>query len=85
MKKGMLIKIGEDLFRVLELQHVTPGNLRGVVRVGLQVVRRLPRVRRGHRGHGVGVPEEDLPDQAPPVHGSRRFRRYTRQAHGPPP
>jgi elongation factor P len=33
MKKGMLIKIGQDLFRVLELQHVTPGNLRGFVRV----------------------------------------------------
>ena len=25
LKKGMLIKIGADLFRVLELQHVTPG------------------------------------------------------------
>src|SRR6187397_2281090 len=36
MKKGMLIKVGEDLFRVLELQHVTPGNLRGFVRVKLR-------------------------------------------------
>jgi hypothetical protein len=26
LRKGMLIKMGEDLFRVLELQHVTPGN-----------------------------------------------------------
>ena len=33
LKKGMLIKVGADLFRVLELQHVTPGNLRGFVRV----------------------------------------------------
>jgi elongation factor P len=39
MKKGMLIKIGQDLFRVLELQHVTPGNLRGFVRVKFRNVR----------------------------------------------
>ena len=39
MKKGMLIKIGEDLYRVLELQHVTPGNLRGFVRVKFRNVR----------------------------------------------
>ena len=39
MKKGMLIKIGEDLFRVLELQHVTPGNLRGFVRAKFRNIR----------------------------------------------
>jgi elongation factor P len=39
MKKGMLIKVGEDLFRVLELQHVTPGNLRGFVRVKMRNIR----------------------------------------------
>ena len=39
MKKGMLIKVGEDLLRVLELQHVTPGNLRGFVRVKLRNIR----------------------------------------------
>jgi len=39
MKKGMLIKIGEDLFRVLELHHVTPGNLRGFVRVRFRNIR----------------------------------------------
>ena len=39
MKKGMLIKIGEDLFRVLDLQHVTPGNLRGFVRVKFRNIR----------------------------------------------
>ena len=39
LKKGMLVKIGEDLFRVLELQHVTPGNLRGFVRVKLRNIR----------------------------------------------
>jgi elongation factor P len=35
----MLVKMGEDLFRVLELQHVTPGNLRGFVRVKLRNIR----------------------------------------------
>ena len=39
LKKGMLIKVGEDLFRVLELQHVTPGNLRGFVRVKFRNIR----------------------------------------------
>ena len=39
MKKGMLIKIDNDLFRVLELQHVTPGNLRGFVRVKMRNIR----------------------------------------------
>jgi elongation factor P len=39
MKKGMLIKVGEDLMRVLELQHVTPGNLRGFVRVKFRNIR----------------------------------------------
>lgn len=39
LRKGMLIKAGQDLFRVLELQHVTPGNLRGFVRVKLRNIR----------------------------------------------
>src|SRR6187551_106121 len=39
MKKGMLIKIDQDLFRVLDLQHVTPGNLRGFVRVKFRNIR----------------------------------------------
>ena len=39
LKKGMLVKMEEDLFRVLELQHVTPGNLRGFVRVKLRNIR----------------------------------------------
>jgi elongation factor P len=39
LKKGMLVKVEQDLFRVLELQHVTPGNLRGFVRVKLRNIR----------------------------------------------
>jgi elongation factor P len=39
VKKGMLVKIGEDLFRILDFQHVTPGNLRGFVRVKLRNIR----------------------------------------------
>jgi elongation factor P len=35
----MLIKMSEDLFRVIDLQHVTPGNLRGFVRVKLRNIR----------------------------------------------
>lgn len=39
LRKGMLIKLGEDLYRLLDLQHVTPGNLRGFVRVKLRNIR----------------------------------------------
>ena len=39
LKKGMLVKVDQDLFRVLELQHVTPGNLRGFVRVKFRNIR----------------------------------------------
>ena len=39
MRKGMLVKVDNDLFRVLDLQHVTPGNLRGFVRVKFRNIR----------------------------------------------
>src|ERR1041384_496643 len=39
LRKGNLIKHNNELFRVLDLQHVTPGNLRGLVRVRLRNVR----------------------------------------------
>lgn len=39
LKKGMLIKMEQDLYRVLELQHVTPGNLRGFVRMKARNIR----------------------------------------------
>jgi len=39
LKKGMLIKLEQDLYRILELSHVTPGNLRGFVRVKLRNLR----------------------------------------------
>jgi elongation factor P len=35
----MVIKLGEDLFRVLELQHLTPGNKRGAVQSRLRNIR----------------------------------------------
>jgi elongation factor P len=39
LKKGMLIKLGADLFRVLDLQHFTPGNKRGFVQAKLRNIR----------------------------------------------
>jgi elongation factor P len=35
----MLVKMGADLYRVLDLQHVTPGNLRGFVRAKFRNIR----------------------------------------------
>ncbi len=39
LRKGMLIKLGDDLFRVLDLQHYTPGNKRGFVQSRLRNLR----------------------------------------------
>ncbi|HEY3886303.1 MAG TPA: elongation factor P [Vicinamibacterales bacterium] len=39
LKKGMLIKQGTDLLRVLELQHFTPGNKRGFVQAKMRNIR----------------------------------------------
>ena len=39
LRKGMLIQIGSDLFRALDVMHVTPGNLRGFVRVKMRNIR----------------------------------------------
>ncbi|HEX5475451.1 MAG TPA: elongation factor P [Vicinamibacterales bacterium] len=39
LKKGMLIKLGEDLYRVLDLQHFTPGNKRGFVQAKMRNIR----------------------------------------------
>jgi elongation factor P len=39
LRKGNLILLEGELYRILELQHVTPGNLRGFVRVKLRNIR----------------------------------------------
>jgi elongation factor P len=39
LKKGMLVKLGADLFRVLDLQHFTPGNKRGFVQAKMRNIR----------------------------------------------
>jgi len=39
LRKGMLFKLGNDLFRALDVQHVTPGNLRGFVCVKARNIR----------------------------------------------
>jgi len=39
LRKGMLIKIGNDLFRLLELHHLTPGNKRAHIQVRMRNIR----------------------------------------------
>ena len=39
LRKGMLIKRNNDLFRVLDLYHLTPGNKRGFVQCRLRNIR----------------------------------------------
>jgi elongation factor P len=39
LRKGMLIKLGPDLFRILDLQHFTPGNKRGFVSARMRNIR----------------------------------------------
>jgi elongation factor P len=39
IRKGNLIKVGNDLFRVLELHHLTPGNKRAHIQVRMRNIR----------------------------------------------
>jgi elongation factor P len=39
LRKGMIVKIENELFRIFDRQHVTPGNLRGFVRVKMRNLR----------------------------------------------
>jgi elongation factor P len=41
LKKGMLIKVGNDLFRVLELNHLTQGNKRAHMQCRMRNIRTL--------------------------------------------
>jgi elongation factor P len=39
LRKGMLIKMGSDLYKILDLHHLTPGNKRGMVQARLRNIR----------------------------------------------
>src|SRR5258708_22652335 len=41
LRKGMLIKVGNDVFRLLELHHLTPGNKRAHIQVRMRNIRTL--------------------------------------------
>ena len=39
LRKGMLIKVGENLFRILDLHHLTPGNKRAHIQARMRNIR----------------------------------------------
>src|ERR671935_2997593 len=39
LRKGMLIKLGQDLYRVLDLHHLTPGNKRAHIQARMRNIR----------------------------------------------
>ena len=41
LRKGMLIKVNENLFRILELHHLTPGNKRAHIQVRMRNIRTM--------------------------------------------
>ena len=41
LRKGMLIKVGNDLFRILDLHHLTPGNKRAHIQCRMRNIRSL--------------------------------------------
>jgi elongation factor P len=41
LRKGMLIKLGNDLFRILDLHHLTPGNKRAHIQARMRNIRTL--------------------------------------------
>jgi elongation factor P len=54
LKRGMLVKLGDDLFRILDLQHFTPGNKRGFVQA------KMRNIRTGQQGDNKFRAEEDV-------------------------
>src|SRR5881398_2593010 len=41
LRKGMLIKVGNGLMRILELHHLTPGNKRAHIQVRMRNIRTM--------------------------------------------
>jgi len=41
LRKGMLVKLGNDLFRILELHHLTPGNKRAHIQARMRNIRTM--------------------------------------------
>jgi elongation factor P len=41
LRKGMLIRVGNDLFRIMELHHLTPGNKRAHIQVRMRNIRTM--------------------------------------------
>ena len=41
IRKGMLLKVGNDLFRILDLHHLTPGNKRAHIQVRMRNIRTM--------------------------------------------
>src|SRR6187401_217066 len=41
LRKGNLIKLGNDLYRILELHHLTPGNKRAHIQVRMRNIRTM--------------------------------------------
>src|SRR3954462_2619872 len=41
LRKGMLIKVESNLFRILELHHLTPGNKRAHIQVRMRNIRTM--------------------------------------------
>src|SRR5881296_2263828 len=39
LRKGMLIKLGADLFRLLDIHHLTPGNKRAHIQARMRNIR----------------------------------------------
>lgn len=39
VRKGMIIKLGDDLLRILDLHHLTPGNKRGFIQARMRNIR----------------------------------------------
>ncbi|MCL4821722.1 MAG: elongation factor P [Vicinamibacteria bacterium] len=62
LKRGMAIKHEGDLFRVVEAQHKTPGNLRGMVQARLRNLRTGSTI--DHRYRSVDMVERAILDES---------------------
>ena len=62
LKRGMVIKHDGELYRVLETQHKTPGNLRGFVQAKMRNLKNGSQVE--HRFRSVDMAERAILDES---------------------
>ena len=80
LRKGMIVKIDNKLFRIFDRQHVTPGNLRGFVRVKMRNIQNGSMAEEKFRSEDIV--ERVVPRAEGDAVSLQRRRRLSLHGHG---